>query len=192
MMPLKEIKVYGLHWDKSHHVDLIRKLWLERLEGDDDHWHFLYEGEYTVFRCMSGSVLDVVDFFKEADGDNVIKEFRIEKCGDWLDNVPITKKYQDEFTIILHGLTVLALQHEEKEFADLLDRVVHCFFNMCWTPEKGKRASKHAGLHYFEAMSICFCAIRRQNIIGFLSGQNSLMKSGKAMLDKQQEGAEKL
>lgn len=78
-----------------------------------------------MVRCSEGFSIDVQRW---------LEKHEIAFLGPyvWVDNIPITKKYQKEFRAIFHGYSELAMRSkptDAAEFFALLDRVTHCFLN---------------------------------------------------------------
>lgn len=103
----------------------------------DPQWHFFWEGPYTVFRVSEYKVPEVCDFFNNLKFHDKAIEYKVE--GEWIDNVLITKHFQEHFGPIFHEFSELALKivDDRTEVMDaVLERINHCFLNNLATPER--------------------------------------------------------
>lgn len=99
----------------------VKKIYKKFLTKDPN-WHFFHEGSYCLIRTT-----------KPEPG---MEKFLVRKCradytrGVWDDPHQTVRKYQDHFTIIFHGFTLLGLSYKDKDWPRLFNRVCHCFCNM--------------------------------------------------------------
>lgn len=96
-----------------------------RLLRRDRRWHFFHEGSYCLIRTS-----------KKCRGlEKWLKGKKIKfNTRPWEDPHELVRKYQDLFEPVFHSYTILGLIGEDREFNTLVNRVVHCFINMCGAP----------------------------------------------------------
>ena len=128
---LAELIVYGLNekWTnkdtKETAFDLMRILHRNILHYDSM-WHFFWEGSYTAIRC-DPQYLPVVRQLIEAND----KDLRcVEEKPSYQENIKITEKYLEAFLSIFHGYSLLAIEMDDEDFMQVLERNNHCFLNM--------------------------------------------------------------
>jgi hypothetical protein len=128
----------------ENNMEILSNLYKEVL-FDDDWWHFLWEGKETFLRVsdpISTSVynpatpiLGKVKIF--LDKNKV--EYSVRNSW-WKDNIKITAHYQNEFTYILHGFSVMAMNLYEnrnalsktekaRDILGIMERIIHLFSN---------------------------------------------------------------
>ena len=142
----------------ENQLDILHRLWKRHLRKDDK-WHFFWEGHYTLIRCQSLFVPKVVAFLRYHRIDTVNQ-------GPWVDNIEITKKYQDEFQQMFHAFSEIAMKcvnADNQILAELVDRVFHCFLNNMVTNER-----RDGDYVYWEPKLVMNCAIQRATTIGQL------------------------
>lgn len=144
------IRVFNFNEDQ---LDILKRLYKRHLIRDHK-WHFFWEGSYTVIRCQNMFARKVERFLK-------YHKFEAEFEGDWVDNIPITKKYQAQFEEIFHGFSVIAMKSNDKEVDELIDRVIHCFLNNMTTVER-----RDGDYVFWEPMKIVQNALQRAVFIG--------------------------
>lgn len=105
----------------------------EEILYKDDKWHFFTEGLYDELRFSSKYKEKVYDFI---DKDKGIEKY-YEKEEGWNDDQDIVEEYKNYFIEIFHQNTLMSLklyiEREEvtrKKLEQIMDRVVHSFFNM--------------------------------------------------------------
>ena len=108
---------------KLSKVKAIWKLFLQK----DDKWHFTLEGTYIELRLTNYSQ-KIEKYLKE-------KEWKYTKFV-YIDGIPITKKYQEQFEKIFHGFSELAMKLPRRkrikgdDFYSCWERCIHLFANM--------------------------------------------------------------
>jgi len=101
-------------------------IWIyHRFLEKDKRWHFFHEGSYCLIRT-SQRVLAMERYLR-----NQKLAFDI---GVWEDAHETVRKYQPFFEPVFHSYTILGLIGKNSEFNSLMNRVVHCFINMCGAP----------------------------------------------------------
>jgi|SRR3990167_538086 len=107
---------------KLSKVKAIWKLFLQK----DDKWHFTLEGTYIELRLTNYSQ-KIEKYLKE-------KEWKYTKFV-YIDGIPITKKYQEQFEKIFHGFSELAMKLPKykneawDDFHKCYERCVHLYAN---------------------------------------------------------------
>lgn len=178
MRELAEIKVYGLNekWvhesTKETAPELIRILHRNILYHDK-RWHFFWEGKYTVIRC-DPQYLPVVKQLLEANDESFEC---IETIGGYQENIKTTDKYLEAFVSIFHGFSLLAVEIEDEDFIQTLERLNHCFLNMVTRPSIQKQfkiigdsAETHLGMGW-EGLAIQAVAHMRSYTAGWYNGK---------------------
>lgn len=190
-MRLSEIKIEGHDLDEGDNFSHLYKMYNEVLV-DDDLWHFFREGDYTLIRCDELSLGKLTKMLE----DYGIMPGQINITDVWVDNIKATRKYQEAFTYIFHGFSVLAMQlygaedhgalkmssNEALErFIGVFDRVVHCFLNMARSEKKIhgfapflplRRESHLYGA--WESSILLHNAIMRMYTLGTFSGKREM------------------
>jgi len=165
---LTEIVLFNTHFD-SHGYSLIKKLFKAVLISDPK-WHFFWEGDYTVLRVSSDSVKPIIEILEK----NII-EHKVKT--PWVDNIPITAKYQDCFLDVFHSFSMLAFTMKvPDDVEDVMDRVIHCFSNMIISPKLLKFTEEKFGRYgkgYSEPFLVADYLVRRAISMGFLAGRSS-------------------
>lgn len=117
---MKPLVQYQIDADLSQ--DELRALWRRYLRKDA-RWHFFHEGSYSLIRIAEKNkgLEDWLSFKKKV-------KFSV---GKWQDPHEHVRKYQDVFEPMFHAFSILGLVHKKDEYARLLNRVAHCFSNMC-------------------------------------------------------------
>jgi len=144
------IKVFDFN---ENQLDILKKLYQKHLIKDNK-WHFFWEGDYTLIRCqevMASKVMRFLRFYK----------VRSKNEGEWIDNINITLKYQNQFQDIFHGFSIIAMKCTDEEIDMLLDRMVHCFLNNVTTVER-----RDGDYIFWEPMKIITNAVQRAVFIG--------------------------
>lgn len=88
----------------------------------DRYWHFLHEG---VEGCLIRTYRDNKELHKWLQKRKLKYNTR-----PWVDPHQLVRKYQELFLQIFHSYTIWALFGKKKDIQSLLNRLVHCFFNM--------------------------------------------------------------
>jgi hypothetical protein len=135
---LGETKIYGLNekWckygvehglrdDDMDALDLMRRIYQEVLKKDA-YWHFFWEGDYTVIRHEVGYYRHIKHLVEQNTDDLEV----VQVLDGYRENMPTTKKYLESYVHIFHGFSLLALEIEDDDFLDCLERNNHCFLNM--------------------------------------------------------------
>jgi len=169
---LKSIKIIGMQCDE-HGLKTLRDLWFDHLSYDP-YWHFLWEGTYALIRCTEKNAESVV-MEAESRGYKCVVEL-------YMDNIPITRKYQGMFEKLFHAMSLLAVFMQDDEFDDITDRVLHCWLNMTRTPEREKRFTEFCGSEtesqvMMEPMNMMLHAFRRAFTIGAIIHGNALRRA---------------
>jgi hypothetical protein len=116
---------------KKRQWEILVGLYKEILHKDPN-WHFFYEIFYNIIRCSVKNVEAIQRYLT----DNKIN---FEYKGSWVDNQPITKKYQKHFKAIFHAnsemIMKMALAEDQtetwREIYLIADRLTHCFILNC-------------------------------------------------------------
>ena len=157
-----EFELKDFNWTEARCLELLRGLWQFCLRYDQ-YWHFFWEGDYTVVRCSLSFQENVSGFLKR---NGVVYAMN----GEWVDNIPITKKYQKQFMGMFHAFSELAMQMEDDEFRLILDRVCHCFLNNCHTLKRVHKADDLVGTAwastFWESLCLADVATGRAYTIG--------------------------
>ena len=93
-MHLKLVQIRIELASTSVNWDLLKQLKKDVL-SNDKYWHFFWEGDYTLIRCPSRRVRKVVKWLESRDIECTVE-------GPYQDNIPITRKYGDEFVPMFH------------------------------------------------------------------------------------------
>lgn len=109
-------------------LKFIKKLWKEFFQNDEK-WHFTLEGDYMEVR-VSKPIQKLTKWLKDKKITFTVFTY--------LDNIPITRKYQKQFEKIFHGLSELSmlvsrkgnLIDESYELQRILERNIHLSFNI--------------------------------------------------------------
>lgn len=144
------IKLFDFNEDQ---LDILKGLYKRHLRKDDK-WHFFWEGYYTLIRCQKLFAPKVKGYLR-------YHKVQFVDQGVWVDNISITKKYQEEFQQIFHGYSVLAMKGKDEEVDKLIDRVIHCFLNNMSTNERRK-----GDYTFWEPYKIIDNALQRAVFIG--------------------------
>jgi len=203
-MMISEIKIEGHDLDEGDNLANLFTIYKEVLV-DDDLWHFFREGDYTLIRCDEMSLGKITKILE----DQGIMPGQITITDEWIDNIEATRKYQEAFTYVFHGFSVLAMQLYEGEehgamemsvnealetFVGVFDRVVHCFLNVARTDKKikgfsafipVKRESHLWGI--WESSFIMHNALMRMYTLGSYSGKRQMQSVMEDMLSKKEE-----
>ncbi len=176
MIDLAELKIYGLNekWGDADSgadaLELMREVYKTVL-SNDHRWHFFWEGDYTVIRCDSFYANTVDNYFSTFDDFTVVW-----KQGGYDENIPVTKKYLEAYVPIFHGYSVLAMEMDNDDFIEILERNNHCFLNMVTREElieryavPGDRFETHKGMGW-EAIVLSHVANLRMYTCGWLYG----------------------
>ena len=171
------IKIPNFNEDQLH---ILHRLWKRHLRYDK-HWHFFWEGYYTLIRCTKMFAPKVLTYFK-------YHKIPVEHQGVWIDNIEITKKYQIEFQQMFHSFSEIAMKTVAKDSDDqtlieLVDRVCHCFLNNMVTNER-----RDGDYVYWEPKLLMNTAIQRATTIGQIieRGRNARREKSR----KQAEGSD--
>jgi hypothetical protein len=198
---LTQIKVEGWNLDVDSNFQELHKIYKYQL-CTDDWWHFFREGDYTLIRCLNENVHEVSKLLQTEHG---ITPEQIHVTKPWVDNIEITKEYQEEFTYMFHAFSVLAMKSFEREdtqspyemmsdFMHIFDRVVHCFLNVGRSHKKVqafkpfmpvKKDSHVAGI--WESMLITHNALMRMYTLGTFSGQIEMQDTMEKLLEKKKD-----
>ena len=200
---LTQIKVEGWNLNVDSNFVALYNVYEHALK-EDDWWHFFREGDYTLIRCQGSSVEMVISLLKTEHG--IMPEEQIKITTPWVDNIEITKAYQEEFTYMFHAFSVLAMKSFEKEdaqspyemmsdFMHIFDRVVHCFLNVGRSEKKVqafkpfmpvKKDSHVAGI--WESMLITHNALMRMYSLGTFTGRIEMQETVENILGKKEDG----
>lgn len=110
-------------------LSTVKNLWRKFLKGDKN-WHFTLEGTYVEIRVTRR--IRALDQYLKQRGWNYTTFI-------YLDNVPITRKYQIQYEKIFHGLSELAMvvrrvkgddRDYQSEVYKVIERCVHLSFNV--------------------------------------------------------------
>lgn len=164
-----EFVIYdGLAYYEPGGLSKLKGIWAELL-CKDPRWHFFFEGDYTLIRCDGGFA------------DRLEKKLRnlglkFERTGEWVDNIAITRKYQELFEAIFHGNSEFAMRAEDREISVFLDRITHCFLNNCRTIGRIEKWKVALGVAqpalYWESMLLSQAATGRALVIGELASRS--------------------
>jgi len=180
---LTQIKIEGWSLDVGANFEDLYKIY-EHVLQNDDWWHFFREGDYTLIRCLNKNVKQVSKLLETEHG---IMPSQIKVTKPWVDNIKVTKKYQEEFIYMFHAFSVLSMKLLEAEdvqspdqvmvnFIGVFDRVIHCFLNVVRSNKKIetfkpfipiKRENHVKGA--WEAMLIIHNALMRMYTLGSFS-----------------------
>jgi hypothetical protein len=107
----------------------------EKILYKDDRWHYFTEGKYDELRFSSKYKKKIDSFINDEENKRLDKYY--EKENGWDDDQDIVEEYKNYFTEIFHQNTLMSLklyiEREEvtiKKLEQIMDRVVHSFFNM--------------------------------------------------------------
>ena len=190
MSKLGEIKVYGLNerWtssgpghqgaeDEYTALELMQEIYKSILHNDSM-WHFFWEGDYTVIRCQF-QYLSVVKQLLEGWNKTLDEHSKleiVEKQLGYQENIPVTKKYIEAYVPIFHGYSVLAMEMDNEDFIEILERNNHCFLNMVTRYDlveqyriPGDKYDTHDGMGW-EAIVLSHVANLRMYTCGWLYG----------------------
>lgn len=163
---MKEIRIVGNHLNNESH-ELLKELYNEVLQHDK-RWHFFWEGKVIFLRCTDEpSIIDQITSLLRK------KKVKYEVIPSYKENIPITKKYLNQFKNIFHEFSVLRMETEEEEFLQIAERVIHCFLNTNrrYLMEErflGRMCSQSWAITLFEPMVLNFIASQRAYTIGRL------------------------
>lgn len=138
----------------------------------DNHWHFFYEGEYSLIRCSEKYASTLEEFLKETHIPYINK-------GIWIDGSKYIEKYKKMFIPILHNYTLLSLSLDENDLFLVSDRICHSFFNHCTYAVPKLR--KMYGEHSWESFILSQLLIDRAEYIGRLKLNEQYIKSSISM-----------
>lgn len=114
--------------DVKAKLEFIKPLWKTFFKTDQK-WHFTLEGDYVEIRVPK----------KIKAFDAWLKRKKLSYTTfEYLDNIPITRKYQKQFEKIFHGLSELSMVvpreknkvDKRKEVDQVLERCIHLAFNI--------------------------------------------------------------
>ena len=117
----------------SFNWDLLKKMYEEVLH-EDSYWHFFWEGQETFIRCTRSSAKKLAKMCET----HIITH----TCAPYKENIDATKKYLHIFLPMFHCFSVMAMQLENGDLRDVLDRVCHCFLNTQTEAEDAKAFRK--------------------------------------------------
>lgn len=120
-------KIVTLRIDPDMPLLLIKEIYSHVLKNKDNKWHFFHEGSHSLIRTVRPH--SVTHFLKKHHTSFIVTD-----KGKWVDNIPITEKYQATFQKMFHSFSVMSMEMEPEDFMRVYDRVVHCFFNMANVP----------------------------------------------------------
>lgn len=168
---------HGLHDDDIDALGLMRKIYHEVLKKDA-YWHFFWEGSYTTIRHEVGFYIHIKHLVEQyTDQLNVVQVAR-----GYRENIKVTKKYLDAYIPIFHGYSILALELEDDDFLDCLERNNHCFLNMVTrfslrdkykVPDDKYGTTDGMG---WESVALLMVAHLRSYTVGWLYGTNEERK----------------
>lgn len=168
MVKLKEIRIQNVKYSDR---PVIKKLYDEVLYKDN-HWHFFFEGDFSVIRCMKKSV---------GKSSKILKKegFEIEVV-DYNEDQEITQRFIEEFIGIFHGYSVIAIgkydyEENKSDFLTLFHRIVHCFLNPIASIElikdfTEKEYSNHKNYSSWESHALTEMAISHSFSRGYMKG----------------------
>lgn len=121
-------------------LETVKKIWKQFLK-DDSTWHFTLEGSYIELRVDADhkSKKWVRDF------ENYLLKNKWSYIKfPYIDNIPMTRKYQKQFEKIFHGYSELAMILPKKtsnktlqeaatngsDFSGVAERAIHLFYNI--------------------------------------------------------------
>lgn len=168
---MKSFKLFDFSFDAPGDVIVLKDLY-DIILREDSQWHFFWEGNYTVIRC--GSTASKIE--RHLKRLNI--KYEVEK---WEDNIPITNKYQEQFQIIFHGFSELAMNLKEDEIHPILERATHCFLNNCLTKSNGLLdlcKGMQLSNNLWESVAIAAVLIGRAYTTGWIVGRNEDKKGG--------------
>lgn len=130
---LRRIILKDFNHQKPKCVRVLKKLYVEYLQFDPM-WHFFWEGNVTYIRASKTKDITILlDILRSQKIAHEIDD------ADWVDNIPITAKYQEAFAHIFHGCSVMAMELSLKKWKkpaekcddilNVLERMQHCFLN---------------------------------------------------------------
>jgi hypothetical protein len=130
---LRRILLFAFDPSKKKCVKYLKILYKEYLQFDPM-WHFFWEGKVTYLRVSDTKDLNILLRILE---NHKIKYELDDK--QWVDNIQITKLYQESFAHIFHGFSTIALELSTKIWTSpnervdhiirVLERIQHCFLN---------------------------------------------------------------
>lgn len=154
------VKLYEIRLNNFNEIkeETLHALWKQILHKDP-WWHFFYEGTWTLLRVSTTK-----NIYKWLKKHKI--EYEYKKI--WKDNIPTTRKFQEEFLYIFHGYSELAMKNfgtTSKEIKPVLDRVVHCFMNNIISDRRRESVDYYAD---WEPLMIVECGIQRARTIGMI------------------------
>ncbi len=168
--------------EKPAKISTVKFLWKKFLKNDPM-WHFTLEDTYIEIR-VSKVLPKLEKFFKS-------KRWKYTKFL-YLDNIPLTRKYQEQFEHIFHGYSELSMLVPKKknfdwelgdsEIRQVIERCIHLICNIFNFSGGG------------EARMISSLALGRAHLVGRLGGgletfhEFNKRKRVKKMADKSQRG----
>lgn len=157
-MFLDQMVSIKLHDFNEDQLEILHRLWKRHLRHDK-HWHFFWEGYYTLIRCTKMFAPKVRTYLK-------YHKIKFEDQGVWIDNIEITQQFQTEFQQMFHAFSELAMKTVKKDndhqtLIELVDRVCHCFLNNMVTNER-----RDGDYVYWEPSLLMKCALQRATTIG--------------------------
>ena len=144
MKHIIEIQISNHKVSKKRQWEILVGLYKEILHKDPN-WHFFYEIFFNIIRCSKKFEKDVLTYLSE-NGTSIYED-----KGPWIDNQPITKKYQKHFKAIFHAnsemIMAMALAKDQsktwEEIYLIADRLAHCFILNCdYIADNWKREAK--------------------------------------------------
>jgi hypothetical protein len=161
MKDYKEANIWEIKILEPDNHLIIKKLYDEILHVDE-WWHFFYEDSYMLVR-FSVSLCTPIEKFLEK------RKIQYHSPRNWIDNIPITKEYQEQFAYIFHAYSVLAMKTQkskDKKIRELFDRITHCFLN-------NVRTKTRSSDPLWEINTILRAAVDRAYTIGWYTGKRS-------------------
>lgn len=176
-----EIKIYGFEWDpvketigvkmetqegRQRFITMLKRMYNGVLKADP-RWHYFNEDYYMIIRFSEKFVEDVADIL-------ILHEAGTGDFYTWIDEQSATRKYQHIFEKMFHSFSVMAMQnYDESEFSDILDRVIHCFFNhqLLFIPKLEKAYGTNV-----EAKLVSLYASARAQYVGYIQGVRRMQK----------------
>lgn len=146
----------------------------------DPLWHFLYEGGFTALRISQSSLSDVKTVLNK-------EGVKFKHCGKWgPDSQHATKIYQQVYTYLFHGFSILVVGSPDTDIGLIYDRIYHCSTNMLYHRHRSRGSIADANTLYstFEAEFLANNAVRRAHYIGKLEATYEMNLQGEKMLSE--------
>jgi len=152
--------------NKPNDEKIIQNLWMRNLQWDPE-WHFFYEDSYMLVRCGDAYYnlvccsLDVLGIPYQAQ-------------GDWVDNIPATRRHQAVYAGLFHAFSELAMRTDPAEMHDTVDRVIHCFMNNIRSSARQAEPLIPRGFEegMWEPIIVVVNALMRSQALGYWTGRS--------------------